>query len=142
MEEDGDLVMKNRIWLLCVGAGILMPLFLLVVGGYLTSTNAAGDCSLFFRSYGVGLLFPGVLFLCGGLWLRSDKGPLARILMLMFAIPASASTIAILTSSFWSARWLSVFTMGQAISWSIALMFGIGLWIRQLRRPMVDNVQG
>jgi len=131
--------MNKRTGLFCVGVGVLAPVLLLVGGGYLTSTNAAEGCSLFFRSYGIGLLFPGILFLCGALWLPSGKGPLAWILTVILAIPAGASSVAILVRF---AHWSSVFTIGQAVSWSIVLMLGLGLCIRQLRQPMVDSVQG
>ena len=52
-----------------IGVGVLMPVFLLVAGGYLTSTNASFAFSLFFGSYLFGLLLPG-LFLPRGL--KSD----------------------------------------------------------------------
>ena len=126
--------MKKRMGLLCVGVGLLGPLFLLVGGGYLTSTDAAYDCSLFFKSYGIGLLFPGILFLCAGAWLPGWKGAVAWILTVIFAVPAGASALAILLRF---GHWQIVFTVGQAVTWSIVLMWGTGLYRRSPREPMV-----
>jgi len=129
----------KRMGLVCVGVGILAPVFLLVAGGYLTATNAAEGCLLFFKSYGIGLLFPGLLFLCGALWLPNERGLLPGILTLLFAIPAGTSFIAILTRF---AHWPTVFTIGQGVSYAIVLMLGIGFTIRQLKqRSKVDIIQ-
>ncbi len=126
--------MKNqmkRMGLVCIGVGILAPVFLLVAGGYLTATNAAEGCLLFFRSYGIGLLFPGLLFFFAALWLPNEKGVIAGLLTLIFAIPAGTSFIAILVKF---AHWPTIFTIGQGISYAIFLMLGIGLTIRQLKQ--------
>jgi len=123
---------KNRMkqmGLVCIGVGILAPVFLLVAGGYLTATNAAEGCLLFFKSYGIGLLFPGLLFLFAALWLPNERGLIASLLTLIFAIPAGTSFIAILTRF---AHWPTIFTIGQGVSYAIFLMLGIGLTIRQL----------
>lgn len=129
----------KRLGLVLIGVGILVPVLLLLGGGYLTSTNAADDCRLLLGSYGVGLLFPGLLFLCGALWLPNEKGLLPNILTVLFAIPAGASTLAIL---FKFTQWFNVFTIGQGIAWSIVLMLGSGLTIRQrMQRSKVDIVQ-
>jgi len=121
----------KRMGLVCIGVGILAPVFLLVAGGYLTATNAAEGCLLFFRSYGIGLLFPGLLFFFAALWLPNEKGVIAGLLTLIFAIPAGTSFIAILVKF---AHWPTIFTIGQGISYAIFLMLGIGLTIRQLKQ--------
>ena len=122
--------MENRIGLLCVGAGILAPVLLLVGGGYLTSTDAAEGCSLFFMSYGIGLLLPGILFLVCALRLQNARGLFPGILWVLFAIPGVTSFAAIF---FKFSQWQNIFTIGQGFGCSIPLMFGIGLLIRHKR---------
>jgi hypothetical protein len=125
---------KNRMkrtGLVFIGFGILAPVFLLTAGGYLTATNAVEGCLLFFKSYGIGLLFPGLLFFFAALWLPNERGLIPSLLTLIFAIPAGTSFMAILTKF---AHWSTMFTIGQGISYAIFLMLGIGLIIRQLRQ--------
>ena len=120
--------MNDRTGLYCVCAGVFGPVFLLVVGGFFTSTNAAEGLMLFFKSYGIGLLFPGILFLCSAIRLKQDKGLLPNILLILFAIPSAGSFAAIMLRF---SNWLNVFTIGQGVFWSLVLMIGIGLVLRR-----------
>ena len=120
--------MNDRTSLYCVCAGVFGPVLLLVGGGFFTSTNAAEGLMLFFQSYGIGLLFPGILFLCSAIWLKKDKGLLPNILWVLFAIPGAGSFAAIMLKF---SNWLNIFTVGQGVFWSLVLMFGIGLVLRK-----------
>ena len=123
-----ESTMKGQTSLYCICAGVIGPALLLVGGGFFTSTDAADSLMLFFKSYGIGLLFPGVLFLCSAIYLKTDKGLLPNILWILFAIPGAGSFAAIMLKF---SNWLNIFTIGQGIAWSLVLMFGIGLFLRK-----------
>ncbi len=116
--------MKERTGLYCVCAGVIGPTLLLIGGGFLTSTNASEGLRLFFTSYGIGLCFPGILFLCSGIWLKTEKGLLPNILWVLLTIPGIGASAAIILKF---SNWLSIFTIGQAVFWSLVLMFGTSL---------------
>ena len=120
--------MKSQTGLYCICAGIFGPVLLLVGGGYLTATNASDGLLLFFKSYGIGLLFPGSLLFCAALWLKTEKGLLANILWPLFAMPGAVSFAAIM---FKFPNWLNTFTIGQGMTWSLFLIVGIGLILRK-----------
>ena len=114
--------MTNRKSLYCICAGIFGPILLLVGGGFLTSTTFDG-LFLFLKSYGIGLVFPGSLFLCAAIWLKNEKCLLANLLWFLFAIPGVVAFAAIILKF---PNWLNTFIIGQGLTWSLFLMFGIG----------------
>jgi len=132
-----------------IGAGLLMPAFLLVGGGYLDATNAV---SLFFTAYLCGLLLPGILLLRG---FKSDavgvdpatsnpardalKNKMSRAKFLYVAAVLAFYMLALVLLPryvFSSNLGLNLFTVIQALVWSSLLMYGIGLR-RKIRRVSV-----
>jgi len=83
---------------------------------------------LFIKSYGIGLVFPGSLFLCAALWLKNEKGIVPATLWFLFAAPGFVSLAAIILKF---TNWLNIFTIGQGLVWALLLMFGIGLLLKK-----------
>ncbi len=138
-----------------IGMGVLMPAFLLVGGGYLTSTNAL---SLFFASYLCGLLLPGILLLRG---FKSDTvgvGPIpanpargtlekkmsrAKLLYVAAVLAFYALGFMLLPQYVFSSNLgLNLFTVVQALVWSSLLMYGVGLHRRIRRASMHAACRG
>ena len=129
-----------------IGAGVLMPVFLLVGGGYLDATNAV---SLFFTAYLCGLLLPGLLLLRGfksdtvGIdpmtpnpWRDALKNKMSRTKVLYVAAVLAFYALAFVLLPryvFSSNLGVNLFTVIQALVWSSLLMYGIGL-SRRIRR--------
>jgi hypothetical protein len=136
-----------------IGAGVLMPVFLLVGGGYLTSSNASFAVSLFLGSYLCGLLLPGLLLLRG---FKSDtvgvdpmtsnpardalKNKMSRTKFLaVAAVLAFYMLVFVLLPRyvFSSNLGVNLFTVIQALVWSSLLMYGIGV-SRRIRRVTIS----
>jgi len=137
---DGRAQKLKTVAKICMGAGVLAPVFLLVGGGYLTSSNASFAVSLFLGSYLCGLLLSGLLLLRGfklitpNPWRDALKNKMSRA-KLFAAVLAfyMLGFLLIYRYVFSSNLGMNLFTVIHGLTTSSLLVFGIGL-SRRIRR--------